>query len=55
MIVKDKHLCFTKFDCEPGECLDFKDVPDFKIKKKKDGCQLERNFLAVDSFLIARW
>ena len=25
---------FTKFDREPGECLDFKEVPNFKVKKK---------------------
>ena len=54
MIVKDKHRCFTKFDREPGECLHFKEVPNFKVKKK-NGCQLETNFLVVDSFLIARW
>ena len=34
MIVKDKHRCFTKFDREPGECLHFKEVPNFKVKKK---------------------
>ena len=53
MTVKGKHQCLTKFDCEPGECLDFEEVPNFKIKKKNDGCQLETNILMVDSFLIA--
>ena len=51
MIVKDKHQCFTKFDREPGECLDFKEVPNVKIKKK-NGRQLVTNILLWLTFFL---
>ena len=44
MLVKGKTQCFTKFDREPGDCLDFKEVPNVKIKKK-NVCQLVTKIL----------
>ena len=52
MLVKGKTQCFTKFDREPGDCLDFKQVPNVKIKKKCLPARNE-NFTVVDSFLTA--